>query len=64
MGIDSEKLFFNHYVLADKYADNGEYSHTNLVRLSDGKTAIVDCFERGAKNTEQTKEEKKGDGND
>jgi len=48
MGMDSGKLVFGHYVLEDQYADNGEYSHTNLVRISDGETAIVDCF-----NTEQ-----------
>ena len=53
MGMDSGKLVFGHYVLEDQYADNGEYSHTNLVRISDGETAIVDCFEQGAKNTEQ-----------
>ncbi len=53
MSMDSEKLFFVHYVMVDQYADNGAYSHTNLVRRGDGETVIVDCFEQGAKNTEQ-----------
>lgn len=48
-----KSFFFDHYVLVAKYADNGQYSHTDLVRKHDGVNMIEDCLLEGAKNTEQ-----------
>jgi hypothetical protein len=52
-GVSDRDLFFNLYLLQTRFADNGAYSHTDLVRRSDGETMITDCWNDGAKNTEQ-----------
>lgn len=52
-GISDRDLFFNLYLLQTRFADNGAYSHTDLVRRSDGETMIENCWNEGAKNTEQ-----------
>jgi hypothetical protein len=52
-GISDRDLFFNLYILVVRYADNGAYSHTDVVRRSDGVTMFEDCWNEGAKNTEQ-----------
>jgi hypothetical protein len=49
----SKEVFFTFYCLIVRYADNGAYSHSDIVRKSDGVTVIEDCWQEGAKNTEQ-----------
>ena len=51
--ISDRDKFFKLYLLQDRFADNGAYSHTDLVRGSDGETVIENCWSAGAKNTEQ-----------
>ena len=51
--ISDRDMFFNLYLLQARFADNGAYSHTDLVRRSDGETVIENCWNSGAENTEQ-----------